>query len=101
MADEYYITEITVTVASEGRLVAENGHHLTLSEIAVDMLIGDLSGRYEFSDERKVSAKEIAAELEEQGSDPEFLLGEDWNAPDTREQDIPSASARNEGKAGY
>jgi hypothetical protein len=101
MTEEYYITEITVTVASDRKLVDADGHNLSLLEIASEMVYGDLSGRYEFSDERRVSPEEIAAELEEQGSDPEFLLGDDWNAPDTREQDIPSAGARNEWKAEY
>ena len=101
MTEEYYITEITVTVASDRKLVDADGHNLSLLEIASEMVYGDLSGRYEFADTRKASPEEIAAELEEQGSDPSFLLGDDWNAPDTREQDIPSAGARNEWKAGY
>lgn len=98
---EYYITEITLTVASEGRLVDVDDHYLSLLEIASEMRYGDLSGRWDVADERKVSAEEMAAELEEQGSDPELLLGEDWNAPDTRQQDIPGPSALNEGKPDY
>lgn len=97
--NEYYITEITVTIASDRRLVDADGHHLGLLEIAREMIYGDLSGRYEFSDEHRAGWEEIRDELLEQGSDPSFLLGEDWNAPDTREQDIPSAAARNENKA--
>ena len=97
--NDFYITTITVTVASDHRLVYPDGYNLNLEDVAYEMTYGDLSGRYEYTDERKVTRDEIIRELEEQGSDPSFLLGDEWD--DEYTEETLSAAELNEGIADY
>jgi hypothetical protein len=86
-----YRTVFQVTVLSE-RPVSD----LELADVAHEIVDGDASGKVEVTDGREISRRDMALALQEQGSHPGFLLGEDdgwkyglhggdevtWNDPD-------------------
>jgi hypothetical protein len=71
-----YRTVITVEVLSNGPFIFSgiNG----LADLAYNVTEGDCSGHAEVTSSQEVTPKEMAKLLEAQGSDPSFLLGEDW-----------------------
>jgi len=68
----YYKTRIVVTVLSDSPYDPDN-----LYDLAYDITDGDCSGNVEIESSEELSREEMAKALEAQGSDPEFLLGED------------------------
>jgi hypothetical protein len=78
MADSegLYRTVITVEVLSNGPYIF--GGIGGLEDLAYNVTSGDCSGHAEVTSSKKVTPKKMAKLLEAQGSDPSFLLGEDW-----------------------
>lgn len=74
---ELYRTVFVVEVLSN-----EPRDDWSLKEIAHDIVSGDSSGIYEVLDSREISKKDMAEALQRQGSDPEFLLGEEEDDSD-------------------
>ena len=71
---KFYRTVVQFEVLTEGKLPDT----LTLPEIDNLVLEGEGSGRFLDSIDHRVTPGAMARLLEDQGSDPEFLLGEDW-----------------------
>lgn len=77
MANEprkYFKTTVTVEILSADESVED----LTMEELAREIKDGDCSGMMVGAVVKELSKEEMAKELLEQGSDPEFLLGEDY-----------------------
>lgn len=70
----YYKTIITTTILSEGPYTFHN-----LQKTYEDMTEGDVSGEV-LTARYWISMEGMAMELDGQGSDPTFLLGEDWDS---------------------
>lgn len=83
-------TVIAVEVLSDRPL-----NDASLSDIAHEIVHGDASGRVEVLDHREIGKSDAAALLKDQGTEPEFLLGDKawvyslhpgdevtWNDPD-------------------
>jgi hypothetical protein len=75
-------TVIRVEVISDGYWEWDN-----LSDIAHDITDGECSGVVEVEDVVFLSAEDTARALVTQGSDPSFLLGEDWDGRELNDQD--------------
>lgn len=71
--DKLYKTIIKIEVLSNGPYAPEN-----IENIAHDIIEGDCSGTWDIESEESLSELEMAAALQKQGSDPGFLLGDDW-----------------------
>ena len=71
----YYKTTILVEIISD-RLIPPG---MDIQDIAREMTEGDFSGTWSVVNLTELSAESCAKALEAQGSDPEFLLGDDWN----------------------
>lgn len=67
-----YKTIITLTVLSDRPII-----EMETSDILKECDDGDFSCETEIGEQKVVTRQEMAAELAAQGSDPEFLLGED------------------------
>jgi len=65
-------TIIQVEILTDGEYTPE-----TLAQIAQDMISGDASGNWGVTSQTPLKDTDAARELERQGSDPAFLLGED------------------------
>jgi len=70
---DLYKTVYTVVVLSDRDI-----RGMSLNDIAREVIHGDLSGTYEATSCDELTTGEMASELMKQGSDPEFLLGENW-----------------------
>lgn len=77
--EKFYRTVIKVEVLSE-----DPYHPQSLKQIARDTYDGDCSGHWEVESSQEVPPAEMAKLLEKQGSDPAFLLGDEWNEPHIR-----------------
>jgi len=75
-ADMYYKTTILVEIISD-RLIPPG---MDLQDIAREMTEGYYSGVWDVVNVTELSVESCAKALEAQGSDPEFLLGDDWSA---------------------
>ena len=73
--EKFYRTVVTIEVLSDRPLVDKDGYNYSLAEIAHEIEHGDFSGKHELFEE-VVSKEQMAELLLDQGSDPEFLLGE-------------------------
>ena len=73
MALKFWKTTVTVTVLTAGEGPPQYGN---LSDIACDIDDGDASGQYT-EEHTELTKEEMSVALIAQGSDPEFLLGED------------------------
>ena len=71
---KFYRTVVQFEVLTEGKLPDT----MTLPEIDNLVLEGEGSGRFLDTIDHRVTPGAMARLLEEQGSDPEFLLGDDW-----------------------
>jgi len=69
----FWKTTILVTVLSEGDSPPEFG---SLGQVAREIDYGDMSGAWN-DEHEEVTRDTMSNLLEEQGSDPAFLLGED------------------------
>jgi len=70
---ELYRTIIKIEILSEGPYDPDD-----ISSVAYDIVEGDCSGSWEIESSETLTELEMAAALEKQGSDPSFILGEDW-----------------------
>ena len=70
---KYYRTVVTYEVLSVGPYYFEN-----LEQLAYDTLFGDCSGVTLNVEYEEVSEEQMSELLVAQGSDPSFLLGEDF-----------------------
>ena len=66
-----YKTTIKIEIISEYPVEGD------IQNIAAQMVDGDYSGDYEITDVKELNNQETAIALQAQGSDPEFILGED------------------------
>lgn len=73
--DKLYKTVITIEVLSVG-----DGPYgpIDVRDMAQDITTGGCSGTYHVGASMELSELEMAAALEAQGSDPSFLLGDEW-----------------------
>lgn len=67
---KYYKTVIQVEILSVGPYDPD-----TLADVHYDIVEGDCSGKWSIKEQQELSRKEMSEALENQGSDPEFLLG--------------------------
>lgn len=70
---EFYKTTIVVEVLSENTIEFDS-----LSDIDAMTTTGDCSGQITLTASQKLTEKEMATALLNQGSDPTFLLGTSW-----------------------
>jgi len=73
---KFYKTTVTVTILSEEPI----SRGVELNDIAHQITLGDWSGEVDVGSPREVTARQVAALLKEQGSDPGFFtLDSDGN----------------------
>jgi hypothetical protein len=76
---KFYKTTVTVTILSEEPI----SRGVELNDIAHQITLGDWSGEVDVGSSREVTARQVAALLKEQGSDPGFFtLDSDGNDAD-------------------
>lgn len=77
MAESFKKTRLIVEVLSDNDWEWDN-----LGDIAYAITDGDCSGTVSVESIQYLSPEDTAQALVEQGSDPAFLLGEDWETDD-------------------
>ena len=73
--DDLFRTVIVMEVLHEGIIPSD----MDLPDIVRETIHGDFSASWT-SNCARISAEEMAERLIAQGSDPAFILGDDWNA---------------------
>jgi hypothetical protein len=78
MADSEGLYRTVITVEVLSNYPYHFGGINGLADLTFNVTDGDCSGHAEVTLSQKVTPKKMAKLLEAQGSDPSFLLGEDW-----------------------